>query len=95
MALGLLTDMTKSKLDYLAMLRAAKAGDYGAARAVLKLHGFGELAAEIKRGLPFSRRVRTMLDAIVAPIGTEWEQDMLLDLPPRRSEAPRVVLFDD
>jgi hypothetical protein len=39
------------------MMRAARDGDHSAAKALLKLYGFGQIAAEIKPGKPYSNRV--------------------------------------
>jgi hypothetical protein len=39
------------------MRQAAMAGDHSAARALLRLYGYDQIAAEIKRNLPFSPRV--------------------------------------
>ena len=87
--------MAKPKRDLRPMHRAAYAGDHDAARAILKLYGFGELAVEIKPGRPFSTRVRNAIGAISGSVDTEWERDLLHDPPPRRSKAPRVEVFDD
>ena len=87
--------MAKPKPDLRPLHRAAYAGDHDAARAVLKLYGFGELAAEIKPGKPFSTRVRNAVGSISGSVDTEWEKDLLHDPPPRRSKVPRVELFDD
>ena len=87
--------MAKPKRDLRPMHRAAKAGDHDAARAVLKLYGFSEIAAEIKPGRPFSTRVRNAVNAISGSVDTEWEEDLLRDPPPWRSKVPRVELFDD
>jgi hypothetical protein len=87
--------MAKPKPDLRPLHRAAYAGDHSAARAVLKLYGFGELAAEIKPGKPFSTRVRNAVGAISGSVDTEWEKDLLHDPPPRRSKATDVTLFDD
>jgi hypothetical protein len=101
--------MGKVKHSLRPMRQAARAGDHSAARALLKLYGFDELAAEIKRNLPFSNRVRRQLLALTAGTGegdqlTDWEyrdesgeiESLLLHDPPSpRSKAPRVVLFDD
>jgi hypothetical protein len=58
--------MAKPKHDLRAMRQAARAGDHSAARALLKLYGFDEIAAEIKRGLPFSPRVHRQIRALTA-----------------------------
>jgi len=51
------------------MRQAARAGDHSAARALLQLYGFSQLAAEIKRDKPFSPRVLKMVKALTAGIG--------------------------
>ena len=87
--------MAKPKRDLRPMHRAAYAGDPSAAKAVLRLYGFDEIAKEIKPGRPFSTRVRNAVGAISGSVDTEWERDLLHDPPRRRSKAPRVELFDD
>jgi hypothetical protein len=52
---------------------AAMAGDHSAARALLKLYGKGELAAEIERGKPWPPRVLRMVRALTAGTNTEFE----------------------
>ena len=82
------------KHDLRPMRQAAMAGDHFAARALLRLYGFDEIAAEIKRNLPFSNRVRRQVLALTAGIDTEWEADLLrVDLPPRRRTRP--IVFED
>ena len=44
--------MAKPKRDLRAMRRAAMAGDQSAAKALLRLYGFGAIAQEIKAGKP-------------------------------------------
>jgi hypothetical protein len=61
--------MRKSKHDLRNLRQAAMAGNHSAAKALLKLHGRDQLAAEIKRGFPFSPRVRRMVDALTAGTG--------------------------
>jgi hypothetical protein len=53
---------------------AAMAGNHGAAKALLRRHGKGELAAEIHPGKPFPPRVRKMVAALTAGTGTHWER---------------------
>ena len=95
--------MSKSKHDLRPMRQSARAGDHSAARALLKLYGFDEIAAEIKRGLPFSPRVRRQVAALTAGTGEgdqpgEWEwvnekgqieNDLQYDPPasPRRARS--------
>jgi hypothetical protein len=83
---------TRPKRDLRAMQRAARDGDCSAARALLRLYGFDEIARQVNT--PYSNRVRTAIDALTAGVDTEWEPDMI-DLPPRRSKALRIDLFDD
>ena len=69
--------MAKPKRDLRSMRQAAMAGDHSAAGALLRLYGFDEIAAEIKRNLPFSPRVRRAVDALTAGTGApgtigEW-----------------------
>ena len=87
--------MSKPKRDLRPMMRAARDGDHSAAKALLKLYGFGQIAAEIKPGKPYSNRVRKAVDAITAAIDTEWEDLITVEPPPRRTKAPRLELFDD
>ena len=86
--------MAKPKQDLRAMQIAARDGDHSAARALLKLYQFDEIAKEIKPGKPYSSRVRKAVDALTCAIGTEWE-DLLVYPPPRRSKPPRLDVFDD
>jgi hypothetical protein len=89
---------------------AARDGDHAAARALLRRAGKGELCAEIHRGKPFSRRVKTMVLAVSAGTGTRdqlgyWERreadgtivNLLQndDAPPFRTPAPDEVLEDE
>jgi hypothetical protein len=86
------------------MRQAAMAGDHSAARALLKLYGYDQIAAEIKRSLPFSPRVLKMIGALTAGTGEgeqpgpwkfvnesgEIKSDLLHDPPsPRRARAAR------
>ena len=87
--------MSAPKRDLRPMMRAARDGDHSAAKALLKLYGFDQIAAEIKPGKPYSNRVRKAVDAITAGIDTEWEDLITVEPPLRRSKAPRVDLFDD
>src|SRR5215472_1467830 len=52
---------------------AARDGDYSAARALLRLHGHGNVAAEIKRNKPWSPRVARMVRVVTAGVGTADE----------------------
>ena len=102
--------MSKSKHDLRPMRQSARAGDHSAARALLKLYGFDEIAAEIKRGLPFSP-LRRPVAALTAGTGEgdqpgEWEwvnekgqieNDLQYDPPasPRRARSSPTVLEDE
>ena len=53
---------------------AASKGDHDAAKQVLKLYGYTQIAREIKKGKPFSNRVRRAVDCLTAGCGSEtWE----------------------
>jgi hypothetical protein len=57
---------------------AAMEGDVAACRALLRWHGKGRLAAEIRRDKPFPPRVKRMLACLTAGTGTrdcpgDWE----------------------
>ena len=83
-------------------------GDHSAARALLRLYRFNELAAEIKHDhLPFSPRVRRMVLALTAGTGEgdqpgKWEyvaaDGRILNLlqnddaPPFKTHARQPVL---
>jgi hypothetical protein len=96
--------MGKSNQDLRSLRQAAMAGDHSAARALLKLYGYDQIAAEIKRNLPFSPRVLKMIGALTAGTGEgeqpgpwefvnesgEIESDLLHDPPlSRRARATR------
>ena len=87
--------MSKPKRDLRAMRIAARDGDHNAAKALLRLFNFDEFAREITLGKPYSKRVRKAIDALTCAVGTEWEELLLSEPPPRRSKAPNVTLFDD
>jgi hypothetical protein len=74
---------------------AARDGDYIAARALLRLYGHDELAAEIKIKRPMSKRARIAVDALTCAIGTEWEEFLLDDPPPDRKPLSRLVFKDE
>jgi hypothetical protein len=102
--------MPKPKRDLRSMRQAAMAGDHSAAGALLRLYGFDEIAAEIKRkrNLRFSPRVRRAVDALTAGTGApgtigEWEfveadgtitNDVQFPPSPRRART-RTAVFDD
>ena len=87
--------MPKPKRELRAMRIAARYGDHNAAKALLRLFNFDEFAREITPGKPYSKRVRKAIDALTCAVGTEWEELLLSEPPPRRSKAPDVTLFDD
>lgn len=100
--------MGKLKRDLRPMRQAARAGDHSAARALLKLYGFDELAAEIKRNFPFSTRVWRQIRAMTAGVGKgdqldEWEYrnergeivSLLLPDPPSPRRRARNITFED
>jgi hypothetical protein len=91
------------------MRQAAMAGNHSAARALLKLYGYDEIAAEIKRDRPFSNRVRRAVNVLTAGTGEagtigKWEHveadgsitNDLQSPPPRRGEVlPARIALDD
>ena len=106
--------MPKTKYDLRSMRQlrqAAMAGDHSAAKALLRLYGFGELAAQIKTKPPFvPPRCRRMISALTAGTGEgdepagpweyrnergEIENLLLTPPPPRKTPAPRVVFEDE
>ena len=52
---------------------AARGGDHDAAKQVLKLYGYAQIAREVKKGKPFSNRVRRAVNCLTAGYGTYWE----------------------
>jgi hypothetical protein len=52
---------------------AALDGNEAAAKQILRLYGYKKLAAEIRKGKPFSNQVRQCLDCLVPGIGSHWE----------------------
>jgi hypothetical protein len=50
--------------------------DAAAARQILRLYGYGALAAEVRKGKPFPAQVRQCLDALTAGCGTHWERNL-------------------
>jgi hypothetical protein len=97
--------MSKSNRELRKMRQAAMAGDHSAARALLKLYGFLQLAAEVKPGFPFSPRVAKMVAALRAGTGEgdepgPWEHrnergeiESIINRDPPRPVRPRV--FDE
>jgi hypothetical protein len=93
----------KPKRDLRAMRRAAMAGDQSAAKALLRLYHFDELAREIKPGKPYSIRVRNAVNALTTGTDSEWEvveadgsitNLLQIDPPPRRRNVA-ITVFDD
>jgi hypothetical protein len=84
---------------------AAQAGDHDAAKQVLKLYRYVRIAKEVKKGKPFSNRVRRAVDCLTAGYGSEtWEiinedgkiENLLQWPPPPPGTPPRLVhRFDD
>jgi hypothetical protein len=86
---------------------AAMAGDRAAMRALLRRHGFVELASEIRRDKPIPSRVAKMIAACTAGTGTHdqpgsWDfindrgeiESLLLD-PPPQGTVRRAPVFED
>lgn len=99
--------MGSSNRELRKMRQAARAGDHSAARALLKLYGFLQLAGEIKPGSPFTPRVAKMIRALSAGVGERdklgsWEvrgengeiEHLFLHDPPRPAR-PRVFKDDE
>jgi hypothetical protein len=61
--------MRKSERDLRVMRQAAMAGDRSAARALLRLYGFDEIAREMKPSKPYSNRVRNAVNCLTAGTG--------------------------
>ena len=88
-----------------ACMIAALAGDHDAAKQVLKLYGYTQIAREIKKGKPFSNRVRRAVDCLCAGAGSEtWEvvledcaiENLLMQPPPAPGTPPETRhRFDD
>jgi hypothetical protein len=99
--------LTRVSEDLRPLRQSAMKGDHSAAKSLLRIYGFGALAAEVKPGLPFSPRVCRQIDALTAGTGEGdepglWEHveadgtitnDVQHD-PPRRA-SPRVVTLED
>lgn len=98
--------MVKPKRNLRSMRQAAMRGDHGAARALLKLYGHDKLAAQVKRGVPFSPRVAKMVGALTAGTGEgdkpgPWEFvnehgeiESLINRGPPRPHARRFLNED-
>ena len=75
----------------------AMAGDHDAAKTILELYRYPQLAREIRPGKPFSHRVQRAVDGLTAGIGTEWEMknadgtfgEVLTMTPPPPPGPPR------
>jgi hypothetical protein len=102
--------MRNSGRDLRKLRQAAMAGDHSAARALLKLYRYDEIAREIKPGHPFSNRVRRMVGVLTAGTGAgdepgpwearnertgEIESDILEDPPSRRGPRPRAPILEE
>ena len=82
---------------------AAMAGDHEAAKQVLKIYGYAEIAREIRPGKPFSNRVRRCVDCITAGINSDWEiirpdgsiENLIMQPPPPRGAVVKANRFDD
>jgi hypothetical protein len=79
------------------------AGDHAAARKVLKIWGYPQLAREVRDGKPFSNRVRRAVDCLTAGTGSHWEvieggviENLIMSPPPpRRGVKAPHNRFDD
>jgi hypothetical protein len=71
---------------------AARDGDHAAVRALLRQHGWPQLADEVRRGKPIPPRVKRQVDVVVCVLDTEWEDDLLY--PPPRPMPPRPIIED-
>ena len=98
--------MPKAKRDLRQMRQAAMRGDTNAARALLRLYGFGALAAEV-RADNWSPRAQRQIAALTAGTGEgdepgPWERvnettgeiESLLHQDPPRVIRPRPMLED-
>jgi hypothetical protein len=84
---------------------AARAGDHDAARQILRLYAYPQIAREVKKGKPFSNRVRRAVNCITAGCGSEtWEvidddgsiENLLMQAPPAPRSLPQTRhRFDD
>ena len=82
---------------------AAMAGDHEAAKQVLRIYGYSEIAREIRPGKPFSNRVRRCVGSLTAGINSEWEitrpdgsiENLIMQPPPPRGAKVRANTFDD
>jgi hypothetical protein len=54
-------------------LIAARDGDNDAAKSLLKLYGYRQIAKEIRSGKPWSSKVRRAVRCLTAGVGSEWE----------------------
>ena len=82
---------------------AAMAGDHEAAKQVLRIYGYSEIAREIRPGKPFSNRVRRAVACLTAGTGSDWEvtrpdgtiENLIMQPPPKRGAKVRTNTFDD
>jgi len=84
-----------AKRDLRAMRQAAMAGDYGAARALLRLNDWKAIAAEIKTGQPWSPRVSRAVRCLVAGTGACDEPGAWEWLDPETGEILNDLQNDD
>jgi hypothetical protein len=107
---GIYTDMAKPNRDLRSMRQAAMAGNHSAARELLKLYGYGEIAREIKPNHPFTNRVQRMVGVLTAGTGAgdevgpwesrnertgEIESDILDDPPSLRGARARAPILQE
>jgi hypothetical protein len=84
---------------------AARAGDHDAAQQILRLYGYVQIAREVKKGKPFSNRVRRAVNCVTAGCGSpDWEvaledgsiENLLMHPPPAPGTPPQTRHhFDD
>jgi hypothetical protein len=102
--------MGRSNQNLRSLRQAAQALDIGAAKVLLRLYGFSELAAQIKTKPRFiPPRCRRMIDALCAGTGEgaapkpPWEfvndrgeiENLILTPPPPRRTRARVFEDED
>jgi hypothetical protein len=99
--------MPKPKRNLRQMRQAAMGGNTNAAKALLRVYGFGALAAEIRPNKPWPPRVARQVRALTAGTGEsdgpgEWERvnettgeiESLLHHDPPRVVRPRPMFED-
>jgi hypothetical protein len=83
-------------------------GDHDAARSILNLWGYPQIAREVRDGKPFSNRVRRAIDCLTAGVGSGFDLDgwevrnddgsievLTITPPPPPGAARRANKFDD